>query len=117
MSNNSSDGGEVSGQRCEPFDRRLSMTEVSADTSIGEVAEVPRRRVCRLIGGRRHGSPKRVKKPAMSTVAKLLLSFATMASAACPVAAASIHAVSHRPSVGFKSRRARRAAGQRNVVN
>ena len=76
----------------------------------------PNRNVCHLIGGRRYGSPRQTQQlPVMSTAAKLLLSFATLSSIVNPVAAASIHAVSNKPSVGFKNRTQRRAAGQRSV--
>ena len=93
------------------------MAEVSADNNTGKTTEhvVPPRQVCRLIGGRRYGSPNKPKEPVMSNATRLLLTFATLASVACPVSAASIHAVSNTPSVGFKNRRQRRAAGQRNV--
>ena len=102
------------------------MNEVSVDNNFEKTTEffatqttdpvtVSSPNVCRLIGGLRYGSPKRSKESVMPNTTRLLLSLATLASVSCPIAAASIHAVSNTPSVGFKNRSQRRAAGQRNV--
>ena len=93
------------------------MAEVSGDDIIEQVADrtVSGRKVCRLIDGRRHGYPNRPGQSGMSTAAKLILGVAALATAVCPTTVASIHAVSNTPSVGFKNRRQRRVAGQRNV--
>ena len=65
----------------------------------------------RLTGSRRRDTPAGSRHTMMSTLASFLSIIGSMSS---PVAAASLHSATNR-KIGFRNRRQRRAAGERNV--
>ena len=71
---------------------------------------------CRRVGTQRRGSVRRVQQSTRSSIlssSTFLLGLAGISAMMCPVSAASLHQPNH--NVGFKTRRERRASGERNI--